>query len=343
MRDLFVQPSGQDDNLGDSVLRAGFLTALSHEGIQTHAYLEGQTSDYTAGLPTDGNVRFYRRRDQWLRVSSSASCPAYAVNPGEINPDAGQLYPAVDKAGEMHRVVRRGGVVIAAGIGLRDVQSGGSVRFARVLQKAAIMSWRDQGSRDAAGFGEVNPDWGFALGADAASWLERSQRQHIAVTLRFDRPWPGSSWIEAIRSFARRTGTSIITLAQVSRDAPRAVFLAEELGGEYRAAPSTRHDDVDKHVRAIYGRSLAVVSDRAHALIMGASEGAYPIGTASDPQKIERILAAAGVEALTGVHDAVAARIDRLESELDGLADSVENARERLHTLARRIGEAFPA
>lgn len=341
MRDTFVQPSGQDDNLGDSALRAGLLEALDAAGARLHVHLVGQTSDYVSGLPgvTDGVL--YSDRADWLRAAESATRPVYVFNAGEISPQAGQPYPQSDRAREMQRILRRGGVVIATGLGLKDVATAATVQFDPVLRQAALVSWRDVGSRDAAGFGQVAPDWAFSLGPSTAEWEGERNRPYTAVTLRFDRPWPEDSWVRAVRGFARRTGTTIVTIAQVARDAPRAVQLAEALGGRYLVSPSTRHDDLDRHIRRIYARSLAVVSDRAHALIMGATEGAYPIGTAADPQKIKRILAAAGVDALTGHHDSLADRADRFDSERLDLGGAILAARTELISLAASIRAVF--
>jgi len=341
MRHAFVQPSGQDDNLGDSALRAGLLQALTHAGARLHVHLVGQTSDYVSGLPLVSDGTLYSDRDNWLRASEGVTRPVYVFNAGEISPRADQPYPQPDRAREMERVVRRGGLVIAAGIGLKDLETGAAVQFDAVLREAALVSWRDPGSRDAAGFGEVAPDWAFAQGSPTSAWEHEGNRPYTAVTLRFDRPRPDDSWIRAVRGFARRTGTTIVTVAQVARDAPRAVQLAEVLGGRYLGAPSTRHDDLERHMRGVYARSLAVVSDRAHALIMGATEGAYPLGSAADPQKIERILASAGLGALTGHHDSIADRVDRIDSERTGLGGAVQTSRAEIHSLTDRIRAVF--
>lgn len=337
MRDAFVQPSGQDDNLGDSALRAGLLAALESAGARTHLLLDGQTSDYISGLPSVPVDRFYTDRKEWLRAAEVAARPVYVFNAGEISPQTDEPYPSSEQVREMRRVVRRGGLVIAAGIGLKDPVSGADVQFDRVLRHAALVSWRDLGSCDVAGFGQVAPDWAFALGSSTTAWEGEGDRPYITATLRFDRPWPDDVWVQSVRALAARTGTALVTVAQVARDAPRAVRLAEALGGAYLGAPTTRHDDLEHHMRAVYARSLAVVSDRAHALIMGATEGAYPLGSAADPQKIERILAAAGVGALTGHHDTFAERADRLDDERSELAAAIRAARADLRSLTDRI------
>lgn len=337
MRDAFVHPSGQDDNLGDSALRAGLLLSLMQMGVRAHVHLVGQTSDYVSGLPRISDGDFYPNRKDWMRAAEGARRPVLVFNAGEISPRADQPYPQADRAREMERVLRRGGLVIAAGLGLKDLEAAAAVQFDPVLREAAIVSWRDVGSRDAASFGQVAPDWAFSLGSATTDWADESDRPYTAVTLRFDRPWPGDSWFRAVRALARRTGTTIATVAQVARDAPRAVQLAEALGGHYLVAPSTRHDDLDRHVRGVYARSLSVVSDRAHALIMGATEGAYPVGTAADPQKIERILAAAGLSMLTGHHDSISDRMERLESARIDLKGAIQGSRADLHALTARI------
>lgn len=341
MQDVFVQPSGQDDNLGDSALRAGLLDALRVDGIRLHVHLEGQSSDYLAGMPLRASDTLYPKRREWLEAARQARRPVFVVNAGEINPQADLLYPNAKRVAELRGVVARGGVVIAAGIGLKDPAIAAKVRFDDVLRDAAVMSWRDDGSRDAVGFGDVAPDWAFALGPDTAAWVASESRDQIAVTLRFDRPWPDDDWFAAVRGLASRTGSRIVTVAQVARDAPRAVQLADVLGGEYLIAPSMRHDDLDVHVRSAYSRALVVVSDRAHALIMGATEGAYPLGTAADPQKIRRLLDTAGIGDLTGHYDGLADRAARLESVLPELGGAVDAARSSLSALTERIHAAI--
>ena len=337
MRDIFVHPAGQDDNLGDSALRAGLIAALRGDGHRLHVYLEAQSGDYLSGIPTSSTDVAYSTRRAWVSAARTTRRPVYVVNAGEVSPKPGQRYPHARRAAEMRATLGRDGIVIAAGLGLKDPALGPQLQFDDVLRHASIMSWRDGGSRDAARFGEIAPDWAFALGSDLKQWALADEREFIAVTLRFDRPWPSSVWFGEVRALAAESGRRIVTLAQVARDAPRAVALAEELGGTYLVAPSTMHNDLDRHVRSIYARALAVVSDRAHALIMGATEGAYPIGTAVDPQKIQRLLAAVGLDALTGSHDNLGGRATQLTRVAPTLTSAIGAARRDLARLADNI------
>lgn len=172
---------------------------------------------------------------------------------------------------------------------------------------------------------------------DLSFGVSPGHRPLLAVTMRFDRAWPGPEWFEAIRGFAVSTATRIVTLAQVARDAPRAVRLAEQLGGDYLMPESMRHDDLDAHVRSVYRQALAVVSDRAHGLIIGATEGAYPLGSGSDPQKISRLLASVGLGGLVGRYDEIDELARRFDSHVSTLAPAVDSARIALAGLTDRI------
>ncbi|GAB3926791.1 hypothetical protein GCM10011575_08430 [Microlunatus endophyticus] len=340
IQDVFAHLSGQDDNLGDSALRAGYFLAAQGDGRRFHLHFGVQSDDYLSGLPLTPAHRVYADPVDWLEAGATAFRPVLLLNTGEINPLPG-AYPRKEPALQLQRVLGRGGIVILAGAGLRQPSVADQVCFHPALREAALVSWRDTVSRDAAGFGDVAPDWGYALGSPTAQWPSADSRPLLAVTLRYDRPWPGDGWIAAVRSLAARTGTRIVTLAQVARDAPRAVRLAAALGGEYRTPPSMRHPDLDAHVRAIYRQSLAVVSDRAHGLIIGATEGAFPVGSADDPQKIARLLAVAGLADLVGRHDQLAEVAPLLESKLAGLVPAIDSARESIATLTLRMHQAM--
>lgn len=340
LQDVFINLGGQDDNLGDSALRAAYFEAARGEGRRFHVLLERRSSDYVTGLPLTDEDVVYTSQAAWIAASLKSPRAVQLFEAGEINP-RGRTYPSAERADQLRRLIDAGGVLISAGMGLRSPEDTDASRFHPVLRDAALVSWRDPRSRDAAGFGGVAPDWAFALGTPTEQWVDQAARETLAITLRFDRDYPDGSWLESVRSLASHTGTRIVTVAQVARDAPRAVRLAEELGGEYLVAASTSHADLDAHVREVYGRSLAVISDRAHGLIIGATEGAFPIGSAANPEKLKRILATADLNALVGSYDELAGVGDRLESEMAGLRASVDGARADVSDLGARMRAAM--
>lgn len=341
-QNVFAHLGGQDDNLGDSALRVAYLDALRGPGRRVHVFLGAPTEDYTSAFAAAPDVTFYEERTAWLLAESASTRPVHAFNAGEINPRAG-YFPTPRRAAECARVLASGGALIVAGMGVKSVETASKVRFDPVFRNATVMSWRDQGSRDAVGFGDYAPDWAYSLGTPTDQWKRAAERPLLAVTMRFDRAWPDGAWFQAMRAFATDIGARIVTLPQVARDAPRAVRLADALGGEYLPPPTMRHEDLDAHVRAVYGESLAVVSDRAHGLIIGATEGAFPVGSGSDPQKIVRLLAAVGLGGLVGRYDELPEFAARFEAHVSALAPAIHSARADIADLTARIRAAMDA
>jgi hypothetical protein len=339
-QEIFLELGGQDDNLGDSVLRAAYLDAVRGEGRRFHVFVGREaTSDYLSGLPLLPDDRVYTQRAAWTEASLASKRPVHLLNAGEINPST--TYPDPRFFGAAERAVAVGGKLIAAGIGMRFPDEADRIAFADAFRHASVLSWRDRRSHEATGLGGVAPDWAYALGTASADWAPAAARPLLAVTLRFDRAWPGDAWLQAVRDLAARTATRIVTVAQVARDAPRAVRLAELLGGEYVLPASMSHADLDAYARGIYAQSLAVISDRAHGLIIAATEGAYPIGSAADPEKIIRMMEMADLDHLVGTYDQLPAYAERLEALLPALAPGIDRARGEVAALTDRIQAAL--
>lgn len=343
LQDVYIPLGGQDDNLGDSALRAAYFRATQGSGRRFHVQLgERRTTDYLTGLPLRTDDQLYWTDKSWIEASKSTRQAVLLYYAGEVTPRGG-AYPPRHTAIQLQKVLENGGTLIIAGTGLKDPSAVDESTFHPILREASVVSWRDRPSRDAAGFGGVAPDWAYSLGTMTSDWTPPESRPLLAVSLRYDRPWPDEQWLQAVRNLAEATSTRIVTLAQVARDAPRSVQLAESLGGEYLAPRSMGHADLEALARDVYGRSLAVISDRAHGLIIGATEGAYPIGSAADPQKIERLLAAAGLGEFVGRYDQLADFGERLEVRLPALAPAIDGARAELADLALRIDVAMKA
>lgn len=343
LQDVFIPLGGQDDNLGDSALRAAYFEATQGDERRFHVQLgKPRTTDYLSGLPLRPQDNLYSKDASWVRASENTSKAVLLYYTGEFS-SQWTTYPPERTTKQLQRVLGNGGIVIVAGSGLKDPSAVDESYFHPVLREASLVSWRDGPSRDAAGFGDVAPDWAYSLGAPTSQWTSADARPLLAVTMRYDRAWPDDDWVQAVRDLSARTSTRIVTFAQVARDAPRAVRLAERLEGEYLIPPSMRHADLDVHARQIYGQSLAVISDRAHGLIIGATEGACPIGSAANSQKIERLLAPAGLDELVGHYDQLPEFGERLESQLPAVAPAIDTARAELSDLALRIDAAMKA
>ena len=131
--------------------------------------------------------------------------------------------------------------------------------------------------------------------------------------------------------------------------------IPEHLTGARKVKPARRagifksREDV---VRSVLRRSSFVVSDRLHALVLGHTEGALPIGLGTaGVDKIARTLATVGLVDVTGVQTELTVReavglLDGIDSRRSELLALVRPARARLAELSDRIaalGSARPS
>ncbi|PPF20236.1 hypothetical protein C5B92_00740 [Rathayibacter sp. AY1A4] len=345
---IFVNPSGQKENLGDSVLRRAYLDALRDQG-QLHVYA-GTHSAYISGLGLSTEDVVYHSRSSWLRaalaVGPRGSRMGFALNAGEWVLDRRFLVNSAWQTALLTRSRLGGGRPVALGIALRRDQGSLPRRwFRRMLSLTGTISWRDPDSRADLGVGTVAPDWAFALGSAPERFRPADQRRTIAVALRGDRPAPTAVWLGTVRALARSLDARVVVVDQMQEDEQRCGELARDLDGTVLSwDASVSHADHEERVRELYRDCAAVVSDRIHALILGMTEGAVPIGfTTSDPEKVRRTFAAVTTlpvafaeKDVTGEADAVE-RAQALLGQRDRLLADLAVGRERLAGLRRSL------
>ncbi|WP_317228728.1 polysaccharide pyruvyl transferase family protein [Clavibacter sp. MX14-G9D] len=290
---IFVNPSGQRDNLGDSVLRRAYLNALRGRGA-LHVYV-GTDASYISGLGLRAEDVTYASKTAWLRraLARTTHGGVFALNAGEYVLDRRFLVNAVWQGALVAVFRARGGTALALGIAVRAGAAGARTRALRqLLRTVSRVTWRDPESCRAVGLGSVAPDWAFALGS-TSDMVPAAGRDILAVTMRGDRPAPDAVWIAVVRELAERHRVKVVVVNQMTADAQRCAELAAALGGDVLTWEGESHAHQEQRIRAVYARSVAVVSDRIHALILGLTEGAVPIGlTTSDPEKVIRTFAA---------------------------------------------------
>ena len=298
---------GQADNVGDSALRREYLSALRGVGDVVHVFVADHTQDYIDGLGLARTDRTYSSSRTWITTLARMTLQgrsSFAFNAGETQPTKRRL--ALWIASGMCVVAIRvgGGKGIHAGVGLRSPVADASTRLMRLaLMSSNVVTWRDRKSALAVQKGTVRPDWAFGAGTASDELLDLSAevpRRYLAITMRFDRPLPNEGWKASIVEFAREQNLEMVLVAQVERDIDRCNELSSLLGNVPVVPWSSRnHATVESETRRVYKQSAAVVSDRLHALVFAATEGAVPIGySTGDPEKLERTLDAGG---LTGV------------------------------------------
>ena len=340
---VFVNVGGQRDNIGDSLLRRAYLDALRPLG-PLHAYV-GPDAGYTSGLGLRDGDTAYTSPARWLVGAARSALlrrTVFGVNTGEVVGTAeehrkGRWQPL------LARLVRlRRGAVVLAGVSIRPGTSKANTSLPALAPLAASPTWRDSATRDEIGRGTVQPDWAFGLGSAPEQWAPVTERPVIAVTMRGDRPMPGDDWFDAIRTLAESTGCTPVALVQVRRDAERAAAIAERLGCESLDwGDDLDHAAQEARVRELYGRSLAVVSDRIHALIVGYTEGAVPLGfSTGGTEKVVRSLRPATEVAFCAEAGTYTSTWTAALEKRDRLAADLSAARARLAevttSLARR-------
>ena len=341
---IFVSVVGQNSNIGDSLLRRAYIDCL--RGLGTlHVLIEGTTEDYRTGLQLGPGDVTYSSRTVWWRAGFSSAVAGrtfVAYNAGEMQLNRRFTLSYVRHLALTLVARLRGGSAVHVGMGVRR-----RTRLAKLigllLRGAVIVSWRDPLSREWTGVGEVNPDWGFRTGRSVAQLLnETAARKTIAVALRGDRPRPDNEWLDVIDSISEHVGVKPYLVVQVERDNNLARELASSRGWEILAWAGGSHEVHEKEVRKVYARSLAVVSDRLHALVVGLTEGAVPIGySPSSTEKLARTMGAAGLGSYV-LPDRITARDakERLAVLLDDRHTSLqllEESRVSLDRLAARI------
>ncbi len=288
---IFVNPTGQSDNLGDSVLRRPFLDYLRTLGPLT--ILVSDSDDYASALGLRAEDRIVRSKPRWFLdalVGVLVRRGVFAVNAGEIV--TGNRY-AVRAAWQIiiAQAARMGnGTTLIAGAGIRDSSVPPPRLLRRLARLADFCAWRDGATSRAVGSGGQMPDWAFATGASEAQ-SDEVGRDLLALTFRGDRDALDDDWVRRIASWASARGLSIVVVVQVRRDEESARRIAHALGASVTGWPVTRnHAEHEAVLRDVYRRSAAVISDRIHALIIGMTEGAVPIAfSANSVSKARRV------------------------------------------------------
>ena len=299
-RVIFARCSGQDDNIGDIVLRRRMLREFRAFG-SVRVYCRRPSVGFIEGLRLSQRDRLYTNFDEWCAAMRAAPASKVVMidNPGELSVTRHVLMTQLRLLPTLRRIVRAGGLVLRVGVGASRPPGALRRPFHFAFQYHRPFHWRDATSRDAFGFGEVMPDWGFADdGPDALVPCARSSetRDQLTVALRFDRPYPQRPWFDGVTDFCGRANLRPVVVTQVRRDREVAARLAKDLQADFvdwNADES--HVEQERKLRAVYRRCRVSISDRLHVLIVSMTEGAIPICLVDrEERKIERHFAAIG-------------------------------------------------
>lgn len=340
---VFSWGEGLDSNLGDSILRRGLVRRLNKFGPQ-HIYVGNCSPGYLAGLQAPSDAVLYTSQLRWfLAIARSAAWRRTFVHmsPGEAIADRRSVPMRLGFAALGLAVRLRGGSIHQTGVGVRSPLGKWVWPLRLTSRVASTLTWRDRWSRDTIGRGSVAPDW--AMGEGPPQIETSSDRDHLTVSLRGDRVWPSEREVSAVASLAEAAGLRLAVVSQVAADDDLARDLHARLGGEILLWGEGNHAEAEVAVRDLYSRTALILSDRVHALLVAATEGAVPraFGVAST-EKAGRTLDAAGfadcVVSLDDIEEGPkGGKIGAALSSLSEVPSTVAEARAQLDRLATSL------
>ena len=298
---IYYWCAGQDDNIGDVILRRRLLRSLQATGTDCSVYVGSASREFIAALGVRPQDRVYTNFFHFILMATIHSLRKdwlFGFNPGEIKCNRRQslMHALLIPMMLVSLVHGKRCVRVGVGVGLHDYRAVWRHLIWFTVWLARVNIWRDSQSRELFGRGSVGPDWAFdEIGEESPKDEESPERMYLAVSLRADGRASSPEWIEALRGLERELGLTLTVVVQVKRDSLRAQELARELDCEIVDWSVESHEDQEKKLRYTYRRCEAVVSDRLHVLIMALTEGAVPLGLMEhEDGKIERHFAAAG-------------------------------------------------
>lgn len=344
----FVRVTGQAMNVGDSVLRRAYIRSLRGLGT-AHLYVRQMPQGYIDGLGLEAGDVVYRSETEWksaFRALSADTVSTWAFNAGEMQYSRFYAQEIAGALRDMRRAKRSGGQSLMLGVSLRAPGGRWAPAVRSLLRSIDHVSWRDALSRDWTKLGSVAPDWAFLEGHVDASAETDAERGLLAVTLRGDRRPPSDEWVSAVRLIADGRGLEPIVVSQVEADTSPMAEVAHRLGARLVGMPEgISHIEQEEVVRGIYRKSSAVVSDRLHALVMGATEGAIPLGLSDEgAAKAERHFDVVSLHrtAMPTAHFAASA-IDLSPEARARVRAAIERARRELAELAASVSDTAVA
>lgn len=338
MTRIFVLGSGQEDNIGDVVLRRTMFDELRARGA-LHVFLGPASDEFVTALALSDADVVYRDKGAWRsalwKSIRSGRGTWFVDKPGELILGRRYLLAQLRMLPAAVAIRLQRGKVLRLGLGQRSPEPRLTPVYRALFRLSNVVAWRDADTYATFRLGEVMPDWGFAERGS----VEDEGRNLLVLSYRSDKPALTPALVSAIGEAARSRGLSTVVVTQVGRDSTRSRELAASLGAELVDWPEERtHGEQERLLRDVYRRSAIVLSDRLHVLIVAMTEGAVPLALSMGPNyKIGRHFDAIGY---AGVSVPVA---DGDQNSVDAaIAAALERRPEALRLLAaatRRIDD----
>jgi hypothetical protein len=295
---LYLSASAQAGNLGDLVLRRTAIAWARRSGVRLNIFCGRMPSSYVDALCMCPEDRVFQSQLQWgiALLRDLLRCRVVLLFAPGL-----QLvrYRRTDGVHAIVNLVLAGLVRLSGGVVVKFGRSfSGNAHVVKMLEMllrrtSNLYTVRDRESASFLGDGvEYCPD--VAVGATSRA-LGPRRRGKVCVSWRYDRPQP-EKLMAAVEQLCDRADLELVVVTQVREDDVPHARLAHRLGARHVEWGDRTHASQLDRVIDEYSSSLAVVSNRLHALIFGWNSGALPIGySATGDQKIAPHLRALGL------------------------------------------------
>lgn len=330
---FFASGAGQEDNLGDSILRSEMLSALRSRG-SLHVLVKGLPDAYISGLQLQPEDTIYQSAIAWrLKALTSA-----LKNRTVLAPYSGEFWPS--KKNDTVLLLdswigkscnRHGGGMLLSGFSLKNPNDRVSRLLKRALKASKWLFWRDIESQTITNLGSFAGDWALQKPAEG----HPSTTKSISVfSFRSDRlTADDTSIISKLAKVCNSQNLRPFFVSQATRDDAELARLAAETTGELSLMGNHNHAAYLNTVSAIYQQSLVTVSDRLHVLLFAALQGSVPVlyERPGASNKIQRTLESANIPFL---------RISPAQITLERFNEVLAESREAQKPLLASLEEA---
>lgn len=209
--DVHLWLTGQDENIGDSLLRRPLLDLARSYGLVS-IYTGKASRNFLSGLCLHGHELLNKSFIKWLLIVLSSRGGIVFVNAGEMKV-SGKGSLKILLLVSASTLTRKKIVWLGASC------FGGRASFLPVYRwlatKSTALYFRDQETAELLGNGRTMPDWAFSI--DSPNNVDKNRR-YLSLVIRSDRPRPSAEWVAWVKDSALKLDLKIVLVVQVLRD-----------------------------------------------------------------------------------------------------------------------------